>query len=136
MSDLVLFGFLMLYFPTITVETMPSIRSSLYVDRVFHISFLRVLAFCELALGASSSISFANTVIDFLPCWACISLKTGIDRFTCLAQCALIFVMAVSSVSSSVKPASLVKFTEVVSVPEKCKSEFLCFVFDANRVYY
>ena len=57
---------------------------------------------------ASSSISFANTVIDFVPCWVLISLKTAIDRFTCFAQCAFIFVTAMSSVSLSVRPASLI----------------------------
>ena len=56
----------------------------------------------------SSLISFANTVIDFVPCWACMNLKAAMDRFTCFAQCALIFVMAVSSVSSSMRPAFLV----------------------------
>ena len=61
-------------------------------------------------------ISIVWLVLRFLlqsPLWTsylagCASfLKTAIDRFTCFTQCALIFVMAMLSMSSSVRPASL-----------------------------
>ena len=60
-------------------------------------------------------------------------LGTLLNGFVVCMQQRFIFVMAESSVSLPVRPASHVN-TKAFSAPGMCKSEFQYFVFEADRL--
>lgn len=107
------------------VDTENSQSLGVYISR----EWLSLVSLYYIDCFVFGTILTTNSITGLVPCSLCININTAIDKLTCLAQCCLIFLMAVARLLSNDTVTSFVNLRKSL-----CELQFLLQILCADRV--